>query len=162
MPDGRESWTSPTCKTGSGWESGWSSHATRESSGPAVCSLSLPELAERGMPPAEALAQFGAWVIDHTPEGARPVFVGFNAAFDWMFINDYFHRFLIHNPFGHNALDIKAFYMGLTGGEWTETTMAQVAARYGQSCNLTHNALEDAQIQGQLFRATLDEARQRI
>ncbi len=43
VPDGRESWTSPTCKTGSPWESGWSSHATRESAGPAECSLLAPD-----------------------------------------------------------------------------------------------------------------------
>ena len=27
-----------------------------------------------------------------------------------MFVNDYFHRFLGRNPFGHAALDLKAFF----------------------------------------------------
>ena len=40
------------------------------------------------------------------------VFVGFNAPFDWSFVNYYFHRFLGHNPFGFTAVDIKAYYMG--------------------------------------------------
>ncbi len=28
-------------------------------------------------------------------------FVAFNASFDWMFVKDYFHRFLGRNTFGH-------------------------------------------------------------
>ncbi len=127
----------------------------------AVGGLSLAALAETGVPPRAALVQFEAWVLAHTPEGSRPVFVGFNAAFDWMFINDYFHRFLGHNPFGHNALDIKAFYMGMTGVRWSQTTLAHVAAHLNQPCSLTHNALADAQVQAQLFGALLNAARQR-
>ncbi len=127
----------------------------------AVGGLSLATLAETGVPPRAALVQFEAWVLAHTPEDSRPVFVGFNAAFDWMFINDYFHRFLGHNPFGHNALDIKAFYMGMTGARWAQTTIGHVAAHLHQSCSLTHNALADAQVQAQLFKALLDAAQQR-
>ncbi len=126
----------------------------------AVGGLSLAALAETGVPPRAALVQFEAWVLAHTPEDSRPVFVGFNAAFDWMFINDYFHRFLGHNPFGHNALDIKAFYMGVTGVRWSQTTLAHVAAHLNQPCSLTHNALADAQVQAQLFGALLDAAQQ--
>ncbi len=126
----------------------------------AVGGLSLATLAETGVPPRAALVQFEAWVLAHTPEDSRPVFVGFNAAFDWMFINDYFHRFLGHNPFGHNALDIKAFYMGVTGVRWSQTTLAHVAAHLNQPCSLTHNALADAQVQAQLFGALLDAAQQ--
>jgi len=127
----------------------------------AVGGLSLAALAETGVAPRAALVQFEAWVLAHTPEDSRPVFVGFNAAFDWMFINDYFHRFLGHNPFGHNALDIKAFYMGMTGVRWSQTTLAHVAVHLDKPCSLTHHALADAQAQAQLFRALLDAARQR-
>ena len=41
-------------------------------------------------------------------DGRPPVFVGHNAAFDWMFVADCFERHLGRNPFGHSALDIKA------------------------------------------------------
>jgi hypothetical protein len=51
----------------------------------------------------------------------RPVFVGFNAAFDWSFVNYYFQRYLGENPFGFAALDIKSLYMGATGCAWEET-----------------------------------------
>jgi hypothetical protein len=42
-----------------------------------------------------------------------------------MFVNSYFHRFLGRNPFGHAALDMKAFFMGLTGVKWSETALQQ-------------------------------------
>ena len=120
--------------------------------------LSLEELAERGLPPAEAMALFEAWLAAQVPSGWRPIFVAFNAPFDWMFVNDYFHRFLGRNPFGHAALDLKAFYMGLTGVHWSETTMRYVAARYLSDRQLTHHALCDAQDQAELFRKMLTEA----
>ena len=117
----------------------------------AISGLSLEELAERGLPPAEAMSRFEAWLKAEVPAGQQPVFVAFNAAFDWMFVSDYFHRFLGRNPFGHAALDLKAYYMGLTGVHWSETTMRYLAARYLQDRRLTHHALRDAQDQAELF-----------
>ena len=120
--------------------------------------LSLEELAESGLPPAEAMAFFETWLAAEVPPGQQPIFVAFNAPFDWMFVNDYFHRFLGRNPFGHAALDLKAFYMGLTGALWSETAMRYVAARYLSNHQLTHHALHDAQDQAELFRKMLAEA----
>ena len=45
----------------------------------------------------------------------RPVFVSDNPAYDWQFVNYYFHYFLGHNPFGHSARRISDFYAGLVG-----------------------------------------------
>jgi DNA polymerase III epsilon subunit-like protein len=122
----------------------------------AISGLSLEALMERGVPPAEAMARFEAWVVEQTPAGARPVFVAFNAPFDWSFVNDYFHRYLGRNPFGHAALDLKAFYMALSGASWSETSLRQVAARAldgeGEQA-LTHHALEDAQFQARICQA---------
>jgi DNA polymerase III epsilon subunit-like protein len=123
-----------------------------------VSQLSLAELAERGLPPAEAMARFEAWLGAQVPPIRRPVFVAFNAPFDWMFVNDYFHRFLGRNPFGHTALDLKALYMGLTGVCWSQTTMRHVSARYLGSRPLTHHALQDALDQARAFRRMLDDA----
>ena len=123
-----------------------------------VSGLSLEQLVERGLAPAEAMARFEAWLAAEVPPGQQPIFVAFNAPFDWMFVNDYFHRFLGHNPFGHTALDLKAFYMGLTGVQWPETAMRHVAARYLSGRQLTHHALRDAQDQAELFRKMLAEA----
>jgi len=123
----------------------------------AVSGLSLEALAARGLPPAEAMTCFERWLAEELP-GQRPLFVAFNAPFDWMFVCDYFHRFLGRNPFGHTALDLKAFYMGLTGVPWAETTMRHVAARYLDGRALTHHALQDALGQAELFRRMLEEA----
>lgn len=124
----------------------------------AVSRLSLEELAEHGVPPAEALSRFEAWLEAEVPPDRQPIFVAFNVAFDWMFVSDYFHRYLGRNPFGHAALDLKAFYMGLTGVPWSETTMRYVAARYLGNRQLTHHALRDAQDQAELFQKMLAEA----
>ncbi|MBN2391851.1 MAG: 3'-5' exonuclease [Anaerolineae bacterium] len=122
-----------------------------------VSGLTLEYLAEHGLPPAEAMAQFEAWVLQVTPPGHRPVFVAFNASFDWMFVCDYFHRYLGRNPFRHSALDIKAFYMGMFGVQWHETSMAYLAACYLDGHTLTHNALHDAQDQAEIMRKLLAE-----
>jgi len=49
--------------------------------------------------------------------------------------------------------------MGLTGSSWSETTLHDMAARYGCRRELTHNALSDALDQATLFREMLREAR---
>jgi DNA polymerase III epsilon subunit-like protein len=123
----------------------------------AVTGLTLEGLLERGTPPAAAMLDFASWIQAVVPDGAHPVFVGFNAPFDWMFVNDYFHRFLGYNPFGHNALDIKAFYAGRTGAAWSETSLRHIAARYGGAPSLSHNALSDAIDQAALMSAMLEE-----
>ncbi len=118
----------------------------------AIHGLSLEVLTLKGLPPAEAMARFEAWLIEAVPQGARPVCTAFNAPFDWMFLCDYFHRFLGRNPFGHTALDMKAYFMGMTGFTWAETSMTHVARRYLGDRQLTHNALQDAIDQAKIFR----------
>ena len=126
-----------------------------------ISNLELAELKTRGRPPHEAMGRFAQWVRSATPDGTSPVFVAFNAPFDWMFVNDYFHRYLGYNPFGHKALDIKAFYMGMLGVPWGETGMSLVSGRYLNSQALTHHALQDALDQAALFQGILEESRLR-
>ena len=122
-----------------------------------ISGLSLEELAKHGLPAAEAMARFEIWAREQVPEMQRPIFVAFNAPFDWMFVNDYFHRYIGHNPFGHTAIDLKAFYMGVVGVPWEETTMHHVAARYLDGRELTHHALRDALDQAEILRRMLAE-----
>jgi ribonuclease T len=126
-----------------------------------VHGLSLEALSATGTPPAEAMRRFAEWVAEVTPDGARPTFVGFNAPFDWMFVNDYFHRYLGSNPFGHAALDIKALYMGAAGVRWDETSMRHLAPRYLGGAQLTHNALQDAIDQARILESILEEMDER-
>lgn len=123
-----------------------------------VSGLSLESLALSGTPATQAMTEFADWIDTTCAQTGPPVFVGFNAAFDWMFVNDYFHRFIGRNPFGHAAVDMKSFYMGMTGSSWPETSMAHVTAHFGEKRTLTHHALQDARDQAALFRRMLDEA----
>ena len=125
----------------------------------AVSKLSLKTLRETGTPPKDALLKFSQWIKSVVPEGFQPVFTAFNASFDWMFINDYFHRYLGYNPFGHKALDIKALYMGLRRTNWLKTSYNIIQKNTGQETALSHHALEDAIQQAKIFKTLLEEIR---
>ena len=127
----------------------------------AVSGLSMADLARDGVEAAEAMRRFAAWVDAVTPSGSVPVFVAFNAPFDWMFVEDAFQRHLGRNPFGHSALDVKAYYMGMVGSSWAATSMRHLSPRYLGGRFLTHNALGDAKDQAEMFRMMLAEARER-
>jgi hypothetical protein len=83
------------------------------------------------------------------------VFVAFNAPFDWMFVCDYFHRFLGRNPFGHSALDVKSLFMGVLGTSWSDTSLDEASRRIFDGRAINHHALEDAVVQGEIFRRLL-------
>jgi DNA polymerase III epsilon subunit-like protein len=127
-----------------------------------VHGLSLETLRETGVPPKEAIQAFAAWIQRVAPEGKRAVFVAFNAPFDWMFINSYFHRYLGYNPFGHSALDIKAYFMGQAGVTWAETSMKHISSHFLNETHLSHNALSDAQDQAQIFQRLLTQAKRSV
>ncbi len=122
----------------------WSDEAQR------VHGLTVEQLASSGLEPADAMSQLEAWVRQ-VADGGWPVFVGFNAPFDWMFVADYFWRYLGRNPFGISALDLKSLYMGrLRVSRWDETRKAHIAERLDVVFEGTHNALSDARDQALL------------
>lgn len=55
------------------------------------------------------------WLTLVTPAGERPTFVSDNPAFDWQFINYYFHYFGFKNQFGFSARRIGDLYAGMKG-----------------------------------------------
>lgn len=119
----------------------------------AVSGLSMETLAIDGTDPREAMEEFADWVRDVVPpQTHRAVFVGFNASFDWMFVNEYFVRYGIENPFGHGGLDIKSYYVGMMGSTWEQTSMKHLSPKYLAGRPLSHNALGDARDQAELFR----------
>jgi ribonuclease T len=123
-----------------------------------VGGLTMEYLVAEGVPAETALLRLEEWLQREVPPGHRPVFVGFNAPFDWMFVSDYFWRYLGRNPFGHSALDIKALYMGIAGVSWARTSLRYLSPRYLGGRRLSHNALGDARDQAELYRAILAEA----
>jgi DNA polymerase III epsilon subunit-like protein len=122
------------------------------------CGFSMEQLSVEGVDPVESMQRFANWLKEVVPGAGSPLFVGFNAPFDWMFVNDYFHRFLGHNPFGYAAVDIKSYYMGFAKVPWEETSMRFLGPRYLNQPVLEHHALRDALDQGLIFRKLLLEA----
>lgn len=122
-----------------------------------VVGLSIDELARTGLTPTEAMKRFSDWLADLSGGNSFPVFVGFNAPFDWSFINYYFHRFLGNNPFGFTALDIKALYMGATGCRWSDTRSSRIALHLKPKLEGTHDALDDALYQAEVFRLVFSQ-----
>jgi hypothetical protein len=96
---------------------------------------------------------FSNWLALAAGVDESPIFVGFNAPFDWSFVNYYFHRFGGGNPFGFTGVDIKALYMGATGCDWADTRSSKIAERLKPALKGDHNPLHDAQYQAEIFRA---------
>lgn len=119
-----------------------------------VSSFDLGKLAASGARPEEALTRFQDWV-KAVSGGATPVFVGFNAGFDWSFVNWYFIHYLGENPFGFAPLDVKAYYMGLVGCGWDETKSSRIRSEYRPAKPGDHNALADARSQAEMFEKML-------
>ena len=65
-----------------------------------VSGLSLETLERTGLAPEEAMKRFANWLKGLIYGDEVLVFVGFNAPFDWSFVNYYFHKFFGENPFG--------------------------------------------------------------
>ncbi len=117
-----------------------------------ACGRTIGELRRRGSDPAAVMRRFAAW-IESVSVGQTPVFVGLNAAFDWMFVSWYFESFVGKNPFGHNGcLDIKAYYAGMTHCQWADAKRRRIADRFRSPRPHTHAALDDAREQAEMFR----------
>lgn len=116
-----------------------------------VIRRSLRDLTKAGREPKEAMAAFRDWLA-RIAKTAKPVFVGFNATFDWAFVNYYFHHYIGENPFGFGGIDIKSYYMGLTGCSWDETRSSRIRPEFKGASRHTHNALDDAVEQAEMFR----------
>lgn len=86
----------------------------------------------------------------------KPMFVGFNAGFDWSFVNWYFHTYLGENPFGFAPLDIKSYYMGRAGCSWADTKSSRLPEPYRPRPAAAHNAEADAVAQAESFWAMVE------
>lgn len=122
-----------------------------------VSGLGLQILKEKGVEPQEAMSMFAHWVED-VAEGEKPLFVGFNAGFDWSFVNYYFIRFVGRNPFGISCIDIKSVWFGKKSCRWAETSKRDIKRALALKIPHTHNALDDAKEQATIFERILTSA----
>ena len=109
--------------------------------------------------PNQAMQRYVEW-LKCLP--GRPVFVGYPASFDFMFVCWYLARFAGEYPFGFAALDIKSYAMALLGHRFYETTKENLPAEWFTEAPHTHVALEDALEQGGLFCNILREQQRRL
>lgn len=87
--------------------------------------------------PNTVMQSFADWLKEHSK--GRPVFFSDNVAFDWQFINYYFHHFIGSNPFGFSGRRIGDLYAGLLkdASKATEWKKFRATAH-------THNPVDDA------------------
>jgi DNA polymerase III epsilon subunit-like protein len=113
--------------------------------------LDRERLRHEGTPPAEAMREADRWVRD-IADGRRAVLVAYPAAFDWSFVHWYFSSFLGESPFGHGTcIDIRSLYIGATGSTYSESSKSRLPLELLPRSAHTHNALDDAIEQGELF-----------
>ena len=98
--------------------------------------------------PAEVMPEYVAW-LKALP--GKPVFVGYPAAYDFLFVYWYLIRFVGESPFSHSALDIKTYAMALLGTEYRASVKRNMPVAWFDELPHTHVALDDAKGQGALF-----------
>jgi DNA polymerase III epsilon subunit-like protein len=121
-----------------------------------VSRFSMDDLEKVGVDPRHAMREFADWVTEKAA-GRTAVFVGLNAAFDWAFVNYYFVTYVGTNPFGFAPLDIKAYYAGASGADWMDARSSRMTEHLGAKKKSTHDALDDAIAQAELFRLTREK-----
>jgi hypothetical protein len=108
--------------------------------------------------PGEAMTRFLGW-LEGLP--GPVVFVGYPAAYDFLFVYWYLIRFTGKSPFSHSALDIKTLAMALLGNGYRRATKRNMPSSWFDELPHTHRALDDAKEQGALFCNMLTELRRR-
>ena len=116
-----------------------------------VTGLTMEKLVAEGLEPGDAMMRFKTWLESLADAEQTVVFVGFNASFDWSFVNYYFHLFLGENPFGIAALDIKSMYFGTSDCSWKSTRSSEIEKVVKPESSGNHDALDDAIYQAELF-----------
>jgi DNA polymerase III epsilon subunit-like protein len=86
--------------------------------------------------PEKAMHDFAEWVLRSNSKG-RPVFLSDNLAFDWQWINYYFHRYVGKNPFGYSGRRIGDLWCGMKGNAFAKW-------KHLRDTPHDHNPLNDA------------------
>lgn len=95
-----------------------------------------------------AMQRYLAW-LKALP--GKPVFVGWPAAFDFLFVYWYLMRFTGESPFSFSALDIKSFAMAELRCDFRATIKHNMPRQWFDPLPHTHIALDDAIEQGAMF-----------
>lgn len=104
--------------------------------------------------PREAMQDYVKWLA--TLSG-KPVFVGYPASYDFMFVYWYLIKFTGASPFSHSALDIKTLAMVALKTDYRRSTPRNMPKSWLDDRPHTHKALDDAIGQGAMFCNILAE-----
>ncbi|MEO9320845.1 MAG: exonuclease domain-containing protein [Nitrososphaera sp.] len=128
-----------------------------------VSGFTMKGAKENGKAPATAMAEFTDWIEKHIrgnkkpSDETRPKFVAFPAGFDWMFVNYYMLKYVGRNVFGLAPLDIRSVYFGLFPDQnGFVMSKSEMKRKLGVTTEHTHNALDDAIEQGEMFARMLE------
>ena len=113
--------------------------------------LDRNHLLQKGEEPGRALLDAKEW-IERLAFNTRPVLVGYPAVFDWMFMHWYFVTYTGGSPFGFSgALDMKTMYQQKARVGIEDAGRDDLPTALRSSWPHTHNALQDAIEQGEIF-----------
>lgn len=106
--------------------------------------------------PVAAMKDYVAWL--HELPG-KPVFVGYPATYDMMFVYWYLIQFAGESPFSFSGLDVKTFAMCMMKSDFRGASKKHMPKRWFAKQPHTHVAIDDAIGQGLLFINMLRESR---
>lgn len=98
--------------------------------------------------PGDAMPAYVSW-LKALP--GRPVFVGYPATFDFLFVYWYLISFAGESPFSFSALDIKSYAMAVLKTDYRDAVKRNMPKEWFDKLPHTHKALDDAIGQGALF-----------
>lgn len=98
--------------------------------------------------PRLAMCQYSGWL---TNLPGKPVFVGYPAGFDFLYIYWYLINFTGYSPFSFSALDIKTYAMAMLGTNFRQTVKRRMPREWFTKTPHNHKAIDDALGQGEMF-----------
>ena len=105
-------------------------------------------------PPEVVMREYVGW-LKALP--GVPVFVGYPATYDFMFVYWYLMRFVGESPFRHHGIDIRTYAMAMLKKGYKASSKRRFPKRWFDPLPHTHMALDDAIEQGAIFCNMLAE-----
>jgi DNA polymerase III epsilon subunit-like protein len=100
--------------------------------------------------PAKVMQEFLDWILKNSI--GKPIFITDNLAFDWQWINYYFHTYLGQNPFGWSGRRIGDLYSGMKKNSFASSEWK----KYLRKTPHTHNPVDDAKGNAEAILAMRD------
>lgn len=105
-------------------------------------------------PPEDVMRGYVSW-LNELP--GTPIFVGWPAGWDFMWVYWYLVRFTKERPFGECAIDSRSYAMAMRKSSFLKTSKTYLPKRWFEERPHTHVALDDALEQGVMFCNMLRE-----